>query len=329
MRTASFVCLFFPALAYHNLLATAWVHVRATSSPRQHDSQLNAFQNAVEDADDKVGRRTFLQSAALLSSMLPFSATPASAASPADTLMSREKIASLLRAIPTFTIVDAKGVPFMVVGEDAKVTGYFFTEFEEANRLLKLARSSVDKAIQQELREEAEQRNNPATTEDTTRATMTVNPWNDARISTVPLDFAVTFVTRVRSPSSSGNNYFQVAPSVQDIDDALAVTGKTELAEGKVPLFYFENFKLAADGTTPLYFRKSELEAAYRAQYPQSSSLPKLSVTELFAVLVQMATSQNEDLKTLVFVPLKNSAQKALQCKSDVPFLLGERNIVL
>jgi hypothetical protein len=36
-------------------------------------------------------------------------------------LLTTLDVADLLRPIPTFTIVDEKGVPFMVVGEDAKV----------------------------------------------------------------------------------------------------------------------------------------------------------------------------------------------------------------
>ena len=36
-------------------------------------------------------------------------------------LLSTSAVAELLQAVPTFTIVDKKGVPFMVVGEDAKV----------------------------------------------------------------------------------------------------------------------------------------------------------------------------------------------------------------
>jgi hypothetical protein len=37
----------------------------------------------------------------------------------------------------------------VVVGEDAKVTGYFFTEFPEAQRILKSARTSADKSIKE------------------------------------------------------------------------------------------------------------------------------------------------------------------------------------
>lgn len=235
--------------------------------------------------------------------------------------MSRDRIASLLHSVPTFTIVDPNGVPYMVVGEDAKVTGYFFTEYAEANRILSLARTSADRAIRQE---QSERRAQPRSDNDPAL----INPWKEARISTVPLDSAVTLVAR----AGSGNNYFQVAASEKDIQDALDAANKTDLAEGKVPLFYYENFTLA-DGdmatiTSPVYFRKSELESAYRATHPKEP-LPRLQVTELFSLLAELATSKDPELQTLVLVPPKESAQKAIQCKSEVPFRLGQRNIVL
>lgn len=89
-------------------------------------------------------------------------------------IMSATQVAELLRTVPTFTIVDPKGVPFMVVGEDAKVTGYFFTTYPEAERILKLAKTSADKAIKQAKAENSQEE-------------IGDNPWNKARISTVSL----------------------------------------------------------------------------------------------------------------------------------------------
>ena len=257
------------------------------------------------------------------------SPTTESQAAPSDdeSLVPRDRIASLLHAVPTFTIVDPKGVPYMVVGEDAKVTGYFFTEYAEAARILKLARTSADKAIREQQKEQAQIKDNSNQQE---QQEDLVNPWKEARISTVPLDFAVTLVTRSSSGGTKvGNNYFQVAPSADDIDDALAATNKTSLVEGKVPLFYFENFTTDSGTVSPLFFRKSELEAAYKKEHASGEPLPPLLVTELFSVLAQLVTSKDPELKALVFVPPKESAQKAKQCQSDVPFLLGQRNIVL
>ena len=62
-------------------------------------------------------------------------------------MVSQSKLASLLKRIPTFAIVDANGVPYFVVGEDAKLTSYFFTSYKEAKRILDVAVKSSDKAI--------------------------------------------------------------------------------------------------------------------------------------------------------------------------------------
>ena len=48
--------------------------------------------------------------------------------------------------------------------------------------------------------------------------------------------------------SFGGGNYFKIAPAEKDVDDALAVTGKDDLAEGLTPLFYYEDFDFEIDG---------------------------------------------------------------------------------
>jgi hypothetical protein len=163
------------------------------------------------------------------------------------------------------------------------------------------------------------------------------NPWNDARISTVPLDFAVTLTTKsTYNARQMGGNYYQVAPSSRDVDDALEIIGKDDLAEGKVPLFYYENFGILVNGEArkPLYFRKSDLEREFKRYQPRDA-LPKTSVTELFAVLVKMVEPEGMDpeLKSLVFVAPKGSDIKAKECTKkggdNPPFLFGKRNIVL
>jgi len=168
-------------------------------------------------------------------------------------LMSASAVADLIHPIPTFTIVDKQGIPFTVVGEDAKVTGYFFTTYTEAARILQLAKKSADRAIAK-----AEKEKDVGT-----------NPWKNARISTVPLDTAVTIVSKSRM--SSGGVYFKLAPAEEDVSDALAVTGDEDLSEGKVPLFYYEDFMIDDGGKlkTPLYFRKDELEKQWRRSNPK------------------------------------------------------------
>lgn len=232
-------------------------------------------------------------------------------------MVSRDRVAELLRAVPTFTLVDKEGIPFMVVGEDAKVTGYFFTSYNEASRILEVASAGADRAIR-----EAKQEKQPDA------GTLT-NPWKQARVSTLPLDAAVSL--SLKSGTGKVRNYFQVAPAANDVEDALAVTGRDDLAEGKVPLFYYKDFTLN-DGSSPVYFQKSQLEAAFRKARP-GAPVPETKVTELFAVLTAMVRGQDEDLRSVAFVAPADSAQRAQQCRQKggraPPFVLGQRIVVL
>jgi hypothetical protein len=114
------------------------------------------------------------------------------------------------------------------------------------------------------------------------------------------------------------------------------------LAEGKVPLFYYENVALPAKATetekyefsTPLYFSKAQLEEAYR-KANKGQPLPPAKVTELFALLLEMVKpgGTDTDLRNIVFVPPKASAKAAQECQRkggvETPFQLGQRNIIL
>jgi hypothetical protein len=291
-------------------LALAWSPI-----PTAQDRCDQAF------CRSKVPRRDFLENAVIAASSLI--AWPMVATAEEQGVMSTSDVASLLHTVPTFTIVDKKGVPFMVVGEDAKVTGYFFTSYGEAERILRIAKASADKAIKQ------------AKAEGKSDEEAGTNPWTMARISTVPLDSAVTLVSK-SSASFGGGNYFRLAPSEQDIDDALALTGQDDLAEGKVPLFYYADFTIEVDGEkrSPLYFRKSELENAFR-RANRGSNPPPVLVTELLAVLAEMVKpgGTDNDLKTLIFVPPKESERKRIDCEkaggNEPSFFIGQRIIVL
>jgi hypothetical protein len=258
------------------------------------------------------------------------SSTPSPFASEVDQgLLSPSDVVSLLHTIPTFSIVDEKGVPFTVVGEDAKVTAYFFTTYGEANRLLQLASRSSDKAIARAKREYPGE-------------DIGSNPWKAARISSVPLDVAVTLVGKSNTRTVGAGNYFKVAPAESDVEDALAATGKSDLPEGRVPLFYYANFTItqanSKDGTTekqsPLYFRKLELEQEFKRQNP-GTKLPELLVSELFSVLAEMVRPGGTDLelKTLAFIAPRESEQKKKECDrkggTAPALLLGQRIIVL
>lgn len=265
-----------------------------------------------------VNRRSAL-STLIVAPVVTAVASPALAATTTDAtggLVSADRVGDLLRAVPTFAIVDAKGVPFMVVGEDAKVTSYFFTTFGEAKHLLDLAKTSADKGIKQAKKEGEKDVGD--------------NPWNLARISTVPLDFAVTMASK-----STSAGVFQVAPDDADVEDALALIKKDDLAEGKVPLFYFEKFTVDHDGQqeAPLYFHKSELLSAWKRE-KKGEEPPKVLVTELFYVLKEMLKpgGTDQELKTIMFMAPADSDKKAKECKKaskESPFELGQRIVVL
>jgi hypothetical protein len=270
-------------------------------------------------------RRAFFLHSAMTASgaFLLNSATLAGAAQNEDparsSILTTNEVAKLLRAVPTFSIVDKGGVPYMVVGEDAVVTGYFFTTYDEAARILKVARKSADKAIKE------------AIAEGQSREEIGENPWKKARISAVPMDFAITLGSK-----STRANFFRISPAEKDIEDALIITGKDDLAEGKVPLFYFEDFKISIDGVqkTPLYFRKAELEGAFKKKN-RESQLPEVKVTELSSLIAELVRPGNFDkeLKSLVLIPPTGSLEKQKECDkkggSEPPFVVGQRIIVL
>ena len=151
--------------------------------------------------------------------------------------------------------------------------------------------------------------------------------------------------------------YFRVSPSPENVEDALEVdskSGKTELAEGKVPLFYFEDFKIplsdflasaaasgkALDGTdlpdevSPVYFSKAALLDSYKKNTKGSTStdLPEVKVSELMSVVTAMVDPDvkgDDDLKSLAFVPPAGSDKRAKECEKkggkEQPFIIGER----
>ena len=241
-----------------------------------------------------------------------------------DGIVSTGKLASLLSSIPTFAIVDQKGVPYFVVGEDAKLTSYFFLSFGETKRILDVARTSADKAIKV-TKAELKKKNGALTKSD--EEEIGTNPWKAARITSVPLDLAVS----LSSKGKLAGAYFRLAPSESDIEDALSLDGSDDLPEGKVPLFYIEDMTIDG-GLSPLYFQKKQLVAEWKKKNP-SGEIPKIKVTELFATLTEMVRPGgiDEDLKTLFFVPPSDSKVKATQLLAGEkePFKLGERNIVL
>jgi hypothetical protein len=120
------------------------------------------------------------------------------------------------------------------------------------------------------------------------------------------------------------------------VESALALTGKDDLAEGLVPLFYYEDFSYIIDGEkrTPLYFRKSELENGFKRENPDAK-IPKTMVTELLSVLAEMVMpgGTDNDLKSLKIMTPKESDEKKRVCEKaggkEAPFYIGQRIIIL
>ena len=252
-----------------------------------------------------VTRRTAL----LSSAWLPIAGASASALTSANP----QTLVDLLKDIPTFAIVDKQGVPYMVVGEDAKVTGYFFTSYDEAKRILVTAEDSADKLVKELKRDEPK-----------TDPKNLVNPWKDATITTVPLDVAVSLTAN--TVAQTAKNYFKLAPSADDIEDALELSGKDDLEEGKVPLFYVDEFR-SPNGLQPLYFSKSQLLKDYKGD-------GNVQVTELFATLREILVGEDPDLLKLTLVPPADSVMKARKVTKEfrrekAPFVLGQRIILL
>lgn len=245
-------------------------------------------------------------------------------------MVSQSKLASLLKRIPTFAIVDTNGVPYFVVGEDAKLTSYFFTSYDEAKRILDVANKSSDKAIK-ESKKELKQKNGGKLTK-LDEEEIGINPWKSARITSVPLDLAVS----LSSKGKLAGAYFKVSPSELDIEDALSIDGSDDLPEGKVPLFYIEDMTTVGNNgakVSPLYFHKDELISEWKRQQKKTKyTKPDIKVTELFATITEMIRpdGKDEDLKTLEFVTPLDCEAKVEKCKKGAPtFRLGERLVVL
>ena len=326
--------------AFRVNLSVAW-QLSTTKNPNRIASPQTLCMSPGDSQEAEAGngftRRSVLaNSVFLVATTLVSPYSSYAAAVDPEGLVSTKTLADRLRLVPTFCIVDAKGTPFMVVGEDAKVTGYFFTTYAETSRILEVARTTATKTIRtavKELRAKRRAEKLPPLTKQQEEEEIGTNPWLEARISTVPLDVAVTLVTK----SLYSRNYFQVAPAESDVEDALALTEKDDLAEGKVPLFYFADFEISRgeEKQSPLYFSKSQLLEDWKKWNPSSAEIPKVLVTELFSVLTEMVKpgGKDEDLKTLVFVPPKDSAKKQKDCLKaggkESQFLIGQRIVVL
>jgi len=310
---------------------------------RKKSSPLKAF----KEQNHAYSRRAFTSVVATLTVLSDFHSEQVAAnaedlisstsITESDKGLTQSQIYNFLHVVPTFTIVDKTGVPYMVVGEDAKLTAYFFTSYSEASRILASASKSSGRVIADLEREENVKRKakgeKPMSKEELNDE-VGENPWKGARISTVPLDFGVSLSTR----GKMNGQYFRVAPSENDIEDALTID-KTidDLAEGKVPLFYIEDFEIGTEEKKkqiPLYFQKMQLVQAWKKQNPRKE-VPPIKVTELFSVVKTMVNpaSKDDDLERLALIPLSDSIVKAKMCVekagNNEAFKLGERIVIL
>ena len=341
------------------------VHTITSASTSSTTSSTTSCTNAANaESRSLVSSQLYSQRRDFLSSMMTITAATATTlanpflpvANAAESATITEKlkpnftqgeIASFLRPIPTFAIVDKKGVPYMVVGEDAKLSAYFFTTYEESNRILKRASVSADKALLDLKKEENEKRKSqglpPYTSKVDIEENIGINPWKDGRVSAIPLDFSVSLASRGKIAGS----YFRIAPNENDIQDALDIEKSiTDLAEGKVPLFFIDDFEIATSNASsnassststqiPLYFSKSQLLEEYKKQSKNKDQKPVIKVTELFSILGEMAGTGDvdQDLKKLTLVPPIGSLDKAKLCEkkggTESPYKIGERIVVL
>lgn len=183
----------FSALGLLLIVFVAPCHALTLRPKRDIGTSINADGGIPSDAS----RRNWIQNSILLASTSLVNTNVAFAEDkPKEGLLTTTEVAELLHPVPTFAIVDKRGVPFMVVGEDAKVTGYFFTTYGEAARILKVAKDSANKAIA-----EAKAERKP-------KEEIGINPWTKARVSSIPLDTAITLVSK-STASFGGGNYFR------------------------------------------------------------------------------------------------------------------------
>jgi len=129
-----------------------------------------------------------------------------------ESLVSAEELAEKLRAVPTFTLVDKAGAPYAVVGEDAKLSTYFFTTYDEAKRILSVASESYKKSKAAGIKESNEKRAKqklPPLNDKQIEDEFGKNPWQYARISSINLDLAVSLSIKASGKRTGAYFYVQ------------------------------------------------------------------------------------------------------------------------
>jgi len=257
------------------------------------------------------GRRVAVSTIFYTTSILPLiSITSPSIAGAKDSasVVAPKELARRLRRIPTFSIVDPTGKPYMILeGSRPPPIGYFFLNYEAAKFVLEDAiRVAVEGNYD--------------------------NTWAGAKITAVPLDFAMQLSVKKRTRKGQDGITLEsindLIPSAADLDDASRLDKSGRYTQkGRVPMFYFDGLTLPpdeeamgnADPRVPVFFSKIDLLNEWNKQYPGQEP-PKttkvLDLIETFQSLIRPGGT-DKTLKNIVFVPNEQSLKTASSLRSD------------
>lgn len=267
------------------------------------DQNLPASSQFLSEASCRTRRELFQNAvgvSAVLGTGLPIISLPSlTLAAEGDA----SEILLRLRSIPTFSIVDPSGVPFMIFDGRASATGYFFLSFQVAAQALQDARQKDKNAGASEV-------------------------WANAKIIVVPLAVALQLTLRKsqREAVNNGikfNTYNDIVPSQEGVDDAKELEknsnpGKWE-QKGRVPLFYLPGLTLT-DGREPRYFNQRDVLLEWDRQHPGMTP-PPVQIVELVDLFRIALKSDLNSVANLAIMPVQESNQVAskLVKSSDGP----------
>eukprot|EP00586_Coscinodiscus_wailesii_P007003 CAMPEP_0172491112 /NCGR_PEP_ID=MMETSP1066-20121228/21817_1 /TAXON_ID=671091 /ORGANISM="Coscinodiscus wailesii, Strain CCMP2513" /LENGTH=208 /DNA_ID=CAMNT_0013259979 /DNA_START=449 /DNA_END=1075 /DNA_ORIENTATION=- len=150
--------------------------------------------------------------------------------------------------------------------------------------------------------------------------------WEDARITTVPLDLAMQLTLRTKprmgQKDVSLDSICDVIPSADALDDALPLDGTGMYAsKGRVPLFYIDGMELPPTSDNgpkrmPVFFSKKQLLKEWSKQNPNNSGLPVVKVRDLYDTYKQLLR-EDPSLSNLVVVPVEGTADAIRQVKAE------------
>jgi hypothetical protein len=290
-----------PAKAFQSRLATSSFSAVSSSKIRTslHIKHINNEDYATEHIQDSSisipSRRDALSTAAATAVALFCSPVLPAIAADGDAV-SASAILLRLRGIPTFCIVNADGVPFMIFDGQASATGYFFLSFQVAAATLSDARQKDTKG------------------EDI---------WGGASIISVPLAIALQLTLRNTQRKALNNGilfstFNDIVASEEAVADAQSVDSKNPdrwAQKGRVPLFYMDGLVLE-NKKSPQYFNKQDLTTEWANQNPGKPE-PKIQIVEMVD-LFRNSIRKNDlgQLDTLQLMPVVESSKVAADLRS-------------